>query len=146
MDLQAQDRAHRIGQTRPVNVYRLVTEVRTGRSVVWRLLSHTAGEACLAALTRSASVGWCWLPQKTIEEKIVERAEQKLFLDAIVVQQGRLVEANKSLSKDDLLSMVRFGADEVIHAKTDTMTDEGTPRIWSDLPSPARGEELTGGA
>jgi len=28
MDLQAQDRAHRIGQTKPVKVYRLVTQVR----------------------------------------------------------------------------------------------------------------------
>ena len=52
-DLQAQDRAHRIGQKKPVNIYRLVT-------------------------------------QGTIEEKIVERAQKKLKLDAMVVQQGRL--------------------------------------------------------
>ena len=44
MDLQAQDRAHRIGQTKPVTVYRMVTE-------------------------------------NTIEEKVVERAERKLYLD-----------------------------------------------------------------
>jgi len=48
-DLQAQDRCHRIGQKKPVSVYRMVTE-------------------------------------NTIEEKIVERAQQKLKLDAMVVQ------------------------------------------------------------
>jgi len=57
-DLQAQDRAHRIGQKRPVNIYRFVTE-------------------------------------ETVEEKIVERAESKLYLDALVIQQGRLIEQNK---------------------------------------------------
>ena len=46
-----QDRAHRIGQTRPVQVYRLITD-------------------------------------KTVEERIVERAEMKLHLDHIVIQQG----------------------------------------------------------
>ena len=50
-DLQAQDRCHRIGQTKTVHVYRLVTE-------------------------------------DSIEEKVVERAQQKLKLDAMVVQQG----------------------------------------------------------
>ncbi len=52
VDLQAQDRAHRIGQKKQVHIYRLVT-------------------------------------QDTIEEKILERAELKLRLDAVVIQQGR---------------------------------------------------------
>ncbi|KAF1794381.1 ISWI family [Phytophthora cactorum] len=58
-DLQAQDRAHRIGQKKEVNVYRLVTT-------------------------------------DSVEEKIIERAQQKLKLDAMVVQQGRLQEAKQA--------------------------------------------------
>lgn len=76
VDLQAQDRAHRIGQKKQVNVYRFVTE-------------------------------------GTIEEKIIERAEMKLQLDALVIQQGRLVEQNKALNKDELLGMIKFGADQI---------------------------------
>ena len=79
-DLQAQDRAHRIGQKREVQVFRFVTE-------------------------------------HTIEEKIVERAQQKLKLDAMVVQQGRLKEKDK-LSRDELLKAVRFGADKIFHRTT----------------------------
>jgi len=78
-DLQAQDRAHRIGQTKPVSVYRLVTE-------------------------------------GTVEEQIIERALLKLKLDAVVVQQGRLASASKGLSKDELTSMVQFGADAVFRS------------------------------
>ena len=48
-DLQAMDRAHRIGQTKPVTVYRLVTK-------------------------------------DTVEERMLERAELKLRLDAMVIQ------------------------------------------------------------
>ena len=76
VDLQAQDRAHRIGQKKQVRVFRFITE-------------------------------------GTVEEKIVERAEKKLYLDAVVIQQGRLMEQNKSLSKGELMTMVRFGADEI---------------------------------
>ena len=50
MDLQAQDRAHRIGQKKTVRVFRLITE-------------------------------------HTVDEKIIERAEKKLLLDAVVIQQ-----------------------------------------------------------
>ena len=60
VDLQAQDRAHRIGQTKPVNIFRLVTE-------------------------------------DSVEEKIIERAEMKLRLDAVVIQQGRLADQKKAI-------------------------------------------------
>jgi SWI/SNF-related matrix-associated actin-dependent regulator of chromatin subfamily A member 5 len=126
VDLQAMDRAHRIGQTKQVRVFRFVTE-------------------------------------GTVEEKIVERADKKLFLDAAVIQQvrhwycimssafpshqtptfiwsslikthrdsywflcsqGALADKNASLSKDELLHMVKFGADEVLQATGGTFTDQ----------------------
>lgn len=52
VDLQAMDRAHRIGQTKPVRVFRLITE-------------------------------------NTVEERIVMRADMKLHLDNLVIQQGK---------------------------------------------------------
>ena len=79
VDLQAMDRAHRIGQTKPVSVFRFVTE-------------------------------------GTVEEKIVERADRKLFLDAAVIQQGRLAEQNSALSKGDLMAMVRVRHDPPLGA------------------------------
>ena len=86
MDLQAMDRAHRIGQTKPVTVYRMCTE-------------------------------------GTVEEKIIERAQKKLYLDAAVIQQGRLAEQSKALSKDEILNMVRFGADAVFKATSSASGD-----------------------
>lgn len=44
--------------------------------------------------------------EKSVEEKIVERAERKLFLDAVVIQQGRLAQQDKGLSKGELMNMV----------------------------------------
>jgi SWI/SNF-related matrix-associated actin-dependent regulator of chromatin subfamily A member 5 len=85
-DLQAQDRAHRIGQKRRVQVFRFVTE-------------------------------------HTIEEKVVERAQQKLKLDAMVVQSGRLKEKDK-LSSDELLAAVRFGADKIFKSKDSSITND----------------------
>jgi len=85
-DLQAQDRCHRLGQTKEVSVYRLVSE-------------------------------------NTVEEKIVERAQQKLKLDAMVVQQGRLKEKDK-VSKEEIMAAVRFGADTVFRSEESTITDE----------------------
>ena len=53
-----------------------------------------------------------------MEEKIVERADRKLFLDAAVIQQGRLAEQNTQLSKNDLMQMVKFGADEIFKGRS----------------------------
>ncbi len=83
-DLQAMDRAHRIGQTKQVVVFRFVTE-------------------------------------QAIEEKVLERAAQKLRLDQLVIQQGRAQQAAKAAaSKDDLLNMIQHGAEKVF--KTDGAT------------------------
>ncbi|KAL7558628.1 hypothetical protein ACA910_019459 [Epithemia clementina (nom. ined.)] len=98
-DLQAQDRCHRLGQKKPVQVFRLVSE-------------------------------------NTVEEKIVERAQQKLKLDAMVVQQGRLKDKDK-VSKEEIMAAVRFGADAVFRSEESTITDEDIDVIL------ARGEAKT---
>ncbi|KAG5949807.1 hypothetical protein E4U53_005748 [Claviceps sorghi] len=80
-DLQAMDRAHRIGQTKQVVVYRFVTD-------------------------------------NAIEEKVLERAAQKLRLDQLVIQQGRAQTAAKAAAnKDELLSMIQHGAEKVFQSK-----------------------------
>ena len=80
-DLQAMDRAHRIGQTKQVVVFRFVTE-------------------------------------QAIEEKVLERAAQKLRLDQLVIQQGRAQQAAKAAaSKDELLTMIQHGAEKVFESQ-----------------------------
>ncbi|KAL2353385.1 SNF2 family ATP-dependent chromatin-remodeling factor snf21 [Cryomyces antarcticus] len=80
-DLQAMDRAHRIGQTKQVMVFRFVTE-------------------------------------NAIEEKVLERAAQKLRLDQLVIQQGRAQQAAKNAaSKDELLTMIQHGAEKVFQSQ-----------------------------
>ncbi|KAI0853272.1 SWI/SNF family of DNA-dependent ATPase [Daldinia vernicosa] len=80
-DLQAMDRAHRIGQTKQVVVYRFVTE-------------------------------------NAIEEKVLERAAQKLRLDQLVIQQGRAHPGAKGpAAKDELLDMIQHGAEKVFQTK-----------------------------
>lgn len=59
-DLQAMDRAHRIGQTKQVYVFRFIT-------------------------------------QDAVEERILDRATQKLKLDQMVIQEGRAQQAQKGV-------------------------------------------------
>ena len=92
MDLQAMDRAHRIGQKKEVQVFRFAVE-------------------------------------NSIEEKVIEKAYKKLRLDALVIQQGRLVENTKSVNKDDLLNMVRYGAEMVFSSEASKITDEDIDAI-----------------
>ena len=101
MDLQAMDRAHRIGQTKEVSVFRFCTD-------------------------------------GSVEEKVIEKAYKKLALDALVIQQGRLQENQKNVNKEELLSMVRFGADKIFDGTTNsTITDEDIDTII------AKGEDET---
>ncbi|ORY68776.1 SWI/SNF family of DNA-dependent ATPase [Pseudomassariella vexata] len=108
-DLQAMDRAHRIGQTKQVVVYRFVTE-------------------------------------HAIEEKVLERAAQKLRLDQLVIQQGRAHPGAKGpAAKDELLSMIQHGAEAVFQTKGATgLAAKGTDLNDDDIEAIlAKGENRT---
>lgn len=95
-DLQAMDRAHRIGQIKQVKVFRFVTE-------------------------------------NAIEEKVLERAAQKLRLDQLVIQQGRAQQqVNKAASKDELLGMIQHGAANVFSTKGGTGNLAGANDMTED--------------
>ncbi len=117
VDLQAMERAHRIGQTKPVRVYRLVC-------------------------------------QGSIEERMVSRAEKKLFLNAMVAEadvdgdenddinevaaENDLANAlgigGATMSKGELASLIRFGANAVIESdKNDKSSGKEMPDSELDL-------------
>lgn len=96
-DLQAMDRAHRIGQTKQVVVYRFVTD-------------------------------------NAIEEKVLERAAQKLRLDQLVIQQGRAqIAAKAAANKDELLSMIQHGAENIFQSKKPGGAQADTEAGMSDV-------------
>lgn len=105
VDLQAMARVHRIGQTKPVHVYRLITS-------------------------------------GTVEERIQQRSEKKLFLDH-AVNNGGLVqsEENGASSLSELLATITFGAKTFISSEdTKELTDEDLDKIISRSPSTVNGE------
>jgi len=87
VDLQAQDRCHRIGQTKPVKVYRLATA-------------------------------------NSVESRILERANNKLKLDRLVIQKGNFVGAKSesSITEKDLEELLNESPALAGHA--DEITDQ----------------------
>ena len=63
--------------------------------------------------------------------QVIEKALKKLKLDAMVIQQGRMQDSNKTVGKDDLLQMVRYGAELVFSGGGGTVTDEDIDAIIS---------------
>jgi ATP-dependent helicase STH1/SNF2 len=68
-DLQAQDRAHRIGQTKEVRIFRLITI-------------------------------------ESVEEYILERAQQKLSLDGKIIQAGKFDHKSTNEERDEMLRAI----------------------------------------
>ncbi|OCH89738.1 SNF2 family DNA-dependent ATPase [Obba rivulosa] len=90
-DLQAMDRAHRIGQTKQVYVFRFITE-------------------------------------GSVEERMLERAAQKLRLDQLVIQQGR-TQGTKAANKEELLEMIAHGAEQIVNSNEDLMVNDDIDEI-----------------
>ncbi|KAF8511891.1 P-loop containing nucleoside triphosphate hydrolase protein [Hysterangium stoloniferum] len=98
-DLQAMDRAHRIGQTKQVYVFRLITE-------------------------------------NSVEERMLERAAQKLRLDQLVIQQGH-TKITKATNKEELLDLIHHGAEKIVNSNDDLLVNADIDEIIH------RGEERT---
>lgn len=69
MDLQAQDRAHRIGQTKPVLVFRLVTNHTIETKIMQRATEKRQLETLVIA--KGALLPWC--PHKNVTEFVHDR-------------------------------------------------------------------------
>ena len=54
-----------------------------------------------------------FITENSVEERMLERAAQKLRLDQLVIQQGR-TQITKQANKDELLDMIHHGADKII--------------------------------
>ena len=67
--------------------------------------------------------------QQFVCSQVIEKALKKLKLDAMIIQQGRLSDNKASVNKDDLLSMVRYGAEMVFSGGGGTITDEDIDAI-----------------
>ena len=91
--------------------------------------------------TRSRCVG-AW-----DEEKVLERAAQKLRLDQLVIQQGRAqIAAKAAANKDELLSMIQHGAEKVFQTKgaTGLLAEKGADLDEQDIDDIlAKGEART---
>jgi hypothetical protein len=61
--------------------------------------------------------------------QVIEKAYKKLRLDALVIQQGRLTQNASKVGKDDLLSMVKYGAEKVFSSEPTKITDEDIDAI-----------------
>ena len=56
-----------------------------------------------------------FVTENAIEEKVIERAASKLRLDQLVIQQGRVAQQNKALAKNELVNMIKHGADAILN-------------------------------
>eukprot|EP00804_Cyclotella_cryptica_P027266 CCRYP_014371-RB/>CCRYP_014371-RB protein AED:0.04 eAED:0.04 QI:131/1/1/1/1/1/6/716/1063 len=104
-DLQAMARVHRIGQTKTVHVYRL-------------------------------------LSSGTVEERVVERQEKKLYLDQMV-NRGASTQGKDEVdvSTTDLLATLKFGSNAIFCSSNDLPTDSDIDKLTDRN----RSEESSGG-
>eukprot|EP01025_Chloroclados_australasicus_P032076 TRINITY_DN32457_c0_g3_i1.p2 TRINITY_DN32457_c0_g3~~TRINITY_DN32457_c0_g3_i1.p2 ORF type:complete len:580 (-),score=111.51 TRINITY_DN32457_c0_g3_i1:134-1873(-) len=94
-DLQAMARAHRMGQKKPVMVYRLVT-------------------------------------RKSVEEKMMQQAKQKLMLEHLVVRKIGGGKQDNSLKQDELDQVIRYGAEDLFKEDQTEAKDDGVDTDKTD--------------
>jgi SWI/SNF-related matrix-associated actin-dependent regulator of chromatin subfamily A member 5 len=79
------------------------------------------------------------ISEKTIEERIIQRAAIKLQLDKKVIQEGRLVE-NVKLSKNEMVGMIAEDFNELMDSPLSSITDKSIQEIMKN--SQVKSQEL----
>ncbi|CAN6287011.1 unnamed protein product [Urochloa humidicola] len=96
MDLQAMDRCHRIGQTRPVHVYRLATS----HSVEGRIIKKAFGKLKLEHVV----IGKGQFEQERAKPNVLEEGELLALLRDEQAEEDRLIQTD--ISDGDLLKLM----------------------------------------
>ena len=106
VDLQAMERAHRIGQVKPVRVYRLVCS----GSVEERMVSRAEKKLFLNAMVAETDAD-------ELDENGVEREEDEDENQALGI-------GGSTMSKGELASLIRFGANAVFESAGNTQISD----------------------
>lgn len=122
--MQAQDRAHRIGQTRTVRVFRFITE----GSIEERVAQRAEKKLYLDAVVNTHFKEGSFSPNA---EKIIEKS--KKTVDRNESKKGnkneKKSEKEQKIGKKKLLSMLTFGAERVFSSKGKSVSDEDVDLI-----------------
>lgn len=106
LDLQAIDRAHRIGKQQP------------NREASDFASSEISGQKKTVRIFR-------FVTETSVEERIVERAAKRLKLDSLLIQSINLTKEKKlGFSAEEVQSILRHGAQEVFFTQEESSTKE----------------------
>ena len=127
-------RVHRIGQTKSVHVYRLIAAGKLKS----RSSQFTPPTMILIKLQTIPSLG-------TVEERILERAQKKLYLDRMVMQDGANINNDDDGDESHLLAALKFGCNAIFGAKANQAMKLPTQNDIEMLTDRERTEEYSGG-
>lgn len=103
IDRQAEDRCHRIGQTKPVTIY---------RCLFCSFLLSSCSHIFHIELSLSFKILGRLVTKGTVDENVYEIAKRKLVLDAAVLESGTVMDDKSDLSEKtmgEILSALLLG-------------------------------------
>lgn len=75
-----------------------------------------------------------FITEGSVEERMQERAAQKLRLDQLVIQQGRQTQT-KAANKEELLDMIQHGVEKIVNSQEKYVRVPSPPRCFSGEPT-----------
>eukprot|EP00003_Mantamonas_plastica_P016932 TRINITY_DN2833_c2_g1_i1.p1 TRINITY_DN2833_c2_g1~~TRINITY_DN2833_c2_g1_i1.p1 ORF type:complete len:246 (-),score=103.78 TRINITY_DN2833_c2_g1_i1:287-1024(-) len=119
MDIQAQDRCHRIGQTRPVMIYRLVT----GNSVEERILERARKKRTLEKLVTSGNFKGLLSGGSNRQDKIQVEELVDILTNDEITRAGSLEEKQQAEITNKKQARAKRGGKELSEEELEALLD-----------------------